>query len=352
LSLGGLSLPPVQFPAGTERTWLLTFTDDDFRVVRAGVDGGKSTVRDVGLIPKGEGEAADSYLFVLTRAPKLLPASAGDGAVAQLKAVDGLSYEVIPGDESVEGARERILKLGDKDNFWSMGPTGPCGPCTEIHYDTRPELGGMEEFKEGYDDDRVIEFWNLVFMESNREVEDGPLVPLPMQSVDTGMGLDRMAMILAGSRNVFHSPLFTPLFEQILKLQGEDRPVDEAFYQDPRFTHYAVVADHVRTVTFALCDGAKFSNEGRGYVLRRILRRAIRHGRELGFSQPFMWQVAQALIEQIKHVYPELGAVGQEARQLIRLEEGRFLDEFVCARMHGMHVWKKKSICFRVTGEM
>ncbi|RAL25271.1 alanine--tRNA ligase [Lujinxingia litoralis] len=222
----------------------------------------------------------------------------------------------------------RVLRLGDieagdEENFWSMGPTGPCGPCTEIHYDLHPEYGPMT-FGVGYDEDRINEIWNLVFMEFNRD-EDGTLNPLPMKSVDTGLGLDRAAMVVAGRDNVFHTDLFTPIFQSLFELLGQDVGRDlDAFYKSDNFTDYAVIADHVRTVTFAICDGAKFANDGRGYVLRRILRRAVRHGRNLGFDAPFLHRVAAAVVEAYGDIYPELRATGQEAAELIRLEEERF----------------------------
>ncbi|WP_230467217.1 alanine--tRNA ligase [Lujinxingia vulgaris] len=225
-------------------------------------------------------------------------------------------------------APERVLRLGDieegdEENFWSMGPTGPCGPCTEIHYDLHPEQGPFT-FQEGYDDDRINEIWNLVFMEFNRD-EDGTLNPLPMKSVDTGLGLDRAAMVLAERDNVFHTELFTPIFKTLFELLGDDVERDlEVFYKAENFSDYAVIADHVRTVTFAICDGAKFANDGRGYVLRRILRRAVRHGRNLGFKGPFLHKVAATVVEAYGEVYPELRATGQEAGELIRLEEERF----------------------------
>lgn len=239
-------------------------------------------------------------------------------------------------------APEHMLRLGDiekgdEENFWSMGPTGPCGPCTEIHYDSHPEYGPFE-FVEGYDDERVVEIWNLVFMEYNRD-EDGELHPLPMKSVDTGLGLDRVAMIKAGRDSVFQTELFTPIIETTLGLlkasnselfanvkTDENGHIEdkEAFYALEEFTGFSVIADHVRTVTFALCDGAKFSNEGRGYVLRRILRRAVRFGRQLGFEGPFLHKVSATVVSEYSDIYPELAAVGKEAAELIRLEEERF----------------------------
>ncbi|MBA2661129.1 MAG: alanine--tRNA ligase [Bradymonadaceae bacterium] len=225
-------------------------------------------------------------------------------------------------------APERILRLGDinegnEENFWSMGPTGPCGPCTEIHYDLHPEYGPMT-WAVGYDENRINEIWNLVFMEFNRD-ETGELNALPMKSVDTGLGLDRAAAILAGVDSVFKTELFTPIFERTLALLGQEMPEDIfEFYARPDFTDFAVIADHVRTVTFAVCDGAQFANEGRGYVLRRILRRAVRYGRNLGFTKPFLCEVASAVVAEYGGIYPELRAVGTEAAELIRLEEERF----------------------------
>lgn len=215
-----------------------------------------------------------------------------------------------------------LLALGDDENFWAMGPTGPCGPCTEIHYDLLAD-GPDFEFVEGYDDDRIVEIWNLVFMEFNRS-ESGELDPLPMKSVDTGMGLDRVAMVKEGVANVFHTDLFRPILKRTAGLLDIEITDWNEFYNRDDFTEFAVIADHVRAVMFSLCDGAKFSNEGAGYVVRRILRRAVRHGRNLGFEAPFLFDVAHAVIENFGHAYPELQAVGNSATELIKLEEERF----------------------------
>ncbi len=215
----------------------------------------------------------------------------------------------------------RVLRLGDDENFWSMGPVGPCGPCTEIHYDLHPEQGPME-FTPDYDEDRINEIWNLVFMEFNR-LDDESLEPLPMKSVDTGMGLDRAAMILAGRDNVFHTELFSNIFRRLLSILGQDDDL-ETLYKREDFTDFAVIADHIRTVTFALCDSAQFSNEGRGYVLRRVLRRAVRHGRNLGLREPFLHKIVPVVVEDYGHAYPELKATGEQAAELIQLEEERF----------------------------
>lgn len=230
--------------------------------------------------------------------------------------------------EKMGVAAERIVRLGDveagdEENFWSMGATGPCGPCTEIHYDLHPEAGPFI-FTPNYDEDRINEIWNLVFMEFNR-LEDGSLEPLPLKSVDTGMGLDRAAMVLANRDNVFHTDLFTPIFRTLFALRGSGEIEDlEHFYKSDSFTDHAVIADHIRTVTFAICDGAQFSNEGRGYVLRRILRRAVRHGRQIGFKEPFLHKIVATVVEHYGHAYPELNATGVQASELIKLEEERF----------------------------
>ena len=223
---------------------------------------------------------------------------------------------------------DRILRLGnveegDEENFWSMGPTGPCGPCTEIFFDFHPEDGDFD-WVEGFDEHRLVEIWNLVFMEYDRD-EDGEFNPLPQKGVDTGMGLDRAAMVLADTDNIFQTELFLPIVRRTLELLGE--PVEQewqSFFRGDRFTNFAVVADHSRAVTFALVDGARFSNEGRGSVLRSILRRAVRFGRQLGFEGPFVYQVSKAVVENFGDAYPELREMGDRAGELIRVEEERF----------------------------
>ena len=237
---------------------------------------------------------------------------------------DDESFEIWT--EQIGVPEEKVLHLGDveegnEENFWSMGPTGPCGPCTEIHYDRKPDE--PLDFVPGYDEDRLVEIWNLVFMQYNRD-ETGEFSPLPIQSVDTGLGLDRVAMAKQGKTNVFQTDQFTPIFESVLDLLDEEVGAWSDFYAREDFTNFAVIGDHIRALTFALCDGAKFSNEGRGYVLRRILRRAVRFGRQLGFTDPFLHDVAAAVVERYGDIYPELQAMGEEASELIRLEEERF----------------------------
>jgi alanyl-tRNA synthetase len=214
------------------------------------------------------------------------------------------------------------VEAGDEENFWSMGPTGPCGPCSEIYYDNHPEYG-FAPWAPGFDGERFLEIWNHVFMEFNRD-DSGALTPLPMKSVDTGMGLDRAAAVMAGVDNVFHTGLFAGILERThFLLTGERIKASELFHRS-NFTEYCVIADHVRTVMFSICDGATFANEGRGYVLRRILRRAVRHGRNLGFSKPFLFEVTTAVVEDFSHVYPELRRKQREAQTIIKTEEERF----------------------------
>ena len=215
-----------------------------------------------------------------------------------------------------------IVRLDEDDNFWSMGPTGPCGPCTEIYYDVYPERGDAV-WQPGFEDDRFIEIWNLVFMESDAQA-DGTLVPLPMQSVDTGMGLDRVAAILAGVNSVFKTELFAPTLSRIHELLTGEAVEAPSLFDHPQFTSYCVIADHIRTVLFSIVDGARFANDGRGYVLRRILRRAVRHGRQLGFDAPFLCEVTDAVVANFQHVYPELRLKHREAATVIRTEEERF----------------------------
>lgn len=221
-------------------------------------------------------------------------------------------------------ARQGDVEQGDEENFWSMGDTGPCGPCTEIHYDLHPEDGPFTFAQNAYDEDRIMEFWNVVFMEFNRD-ESGAFSPLPMKSVDTGMGLERMAIMKAGEDNVFKTELFSPILEKTASLLGVELPEGaRSLYDHPDFTKYCVIADHVRSVVFALSDGAKFANEGRGSVLRSILRRAVRYGRQLGFEGPFVHQVAETVFEHYSEAYPGLKGVSTQTCELIRLDEERF----------------------------
>jgi alanyl-tRNA synthetase len=211
---------------------------------------------------------------------------------------------------------ERIMRLGDKDNFWQMGDTGPCGPCSEIFFDQGAEsFSGPEDYMGG-DGDRFLEIWNLVFMQYERS-SDGKLTPLPKPSIDTGMGLERVVAISEGVTSNYSSSLFMPIIKKVENLLGQE-------YVYATGASYRVIADHIRTVLFLLAQGVNFSNEGRGYVLRRILRRAVRHGYLLGFSEPFMYRVVDTVIEIMGKEYDYLAAKSNAVKEQIELEEARF----------------------------
>lgn len=214
---------------------------------------------------------------------------------------------------------ERIVRLPASENFWSAGPTGPCGPCTELYFDLGEEAGcGKEDCAPGCDCDRFVEYWNLVFMEFNRD-EAGVLSPLPMKNVDTGMGLERITSVLEGQLSVFETDLFEPVISFVCDTAqvsyGKDKATDRAI---------RVLADHSRAITFLAADGVFAGNEGKGYVLRRVMRRAIRAASILGIAEPFLSRVCERVIETMKDTYPELaehrGIISEVAAQ----EEHRF----------------------------
>jgi alanyl-tRNA synthetase len=212
-----------------------------------------------------------------------------------------------------------ILKFGNKDNFWEMGETGPCGPCSEIHIDLTSDGSGAPLVNVG--DHRVIELWNLVFIQYNRTT-DGSLEPLPQKHVDTGMGFERVAAVLQGKSSNYDSDVFTPLFERITALTGV---VYTATLDSPTDIAMRVIADHCRTLTFALSDGAMPGNEGRGYVLRRILRRAVRYAGTLGCHEPIMYRMVEVLAGTMGDVFPELLKRQATVEKIIRAEEESFL---------------------------
>lgn len=213
-------------------------------------------------------------------------------------------------------AKDRILRLGDADNFWQMGDTGPCGPCSEIFYDQGEENFNGEEDYLGGEGDRFLEIWNLVFMQYERS-KDGTMTPLPKPSIDTGMGLERVVAIKEGALSNYGSSLFMPIISKVQELIGKE-------YKYESGASYRVIADHIRTALFLLAQGTNFSNEGRGYVLRRILRRGVRHGYLLGFKEPFMYKLVDTVIDIMGREYDYLATKAEAVKEQIQLEEARF----------------------------
>ena len=208
----------------------------------------------------------------------------------------------------------RLSRLGDKDNFWSMGDTGPCGPCSEIFYDHGPDVPGGPPGSEDDDLDRYIEIWNLVFMQFEQSA-DGTRTPLPKPSVDTGMGLERIAAVMQH----VHSNYEIDLFQALLKAAAE-----VTHTQDLEAKSLRVIADHIRSCSFLICDGVLPSNEGRGYVLRRIIRRAIRHGHKLGCDQPFFHKIVHTLVAEMGEAYAELRDNEDRIVAALKQEEAQF----------------------------
>ena len=212
---------------------------------------------------------------------------------------------------------DRIMRLGDADNFWSMGDTGPCGPCSEIFYDQGAEEFNGPEDVMGGEGDRFLEIWNLVFMQYEVKEKGGERLPLAHPSIDTGMGLERVVAIKEGKTSNYGSSLFMPLIEKVEKMIGKE-------YLYETGASYRVIADHIRTSVFLLSQGTNFSNEGRGYVLRRILRRAVRHGYLLGFRAPFMFKIVDTLVDIMGTEYDYLQTKKEAVKEQIQLEEARF----------------------------
>jgi alanyl-tRNA synthetase len=210
----------------------------------------------------------------------------------------------------------RCARMGEKSNFWSMGDTGPCGPCTEIFYDHGPEVAGGPPGTPDEDGDRYVEIWNLVFMQYERAA-DGVLTPLPKPSVDTGMGLERVAAVMQGVHSNYDIDLFKALIRSAAELTGTT---------DLEAASLRVIADHIRASTFLIIDGVVPSNEGRGYVLRRIIRRAIRHGYKLGQTQPFFHKLVATLAREMGGYYGELVSGEQRASEVLAQEEVRFAE--------------------------
>ncbi|MCW9014587.1 MAG: alanine--tRNA ligase [Gammaproteobacteria bacterium] len=219
---------------------------------------------------------------------------------------------------------ERFGRIGAKDNFWSMGDTGPCGPCTEIFYDHGEDIPGGPPGSPDEDGDRYIEIWNLVFMQYNRD-KTGKLNPLPRPSVDTGMGLERLAAILQNGHSNYDIDLFQKLIKATAKLTNSS---------DLDHSSLKVIADHIRSCAFLVVDGVMPSNEGRGYVLRRIIRRALRHGHKLGQHGLFFYQLVATLVAEMGDAYPELSAAQKNVEKVLKLEEERFAETLD----HGMKI--------------
>ncbi len=211
---------------------------------------------------------------------------------------------------------DRLSRIGAKDNFWSMGETGPCGPCSEIFYDHGEQVAGGPPGTPEEDGDRYVEIWNLVFMQYDRN-DKGELTPLPKPSVDTGMGLERVAAVLQGVHNNYDIELFKSLIKNAATLTGT---------KDTSHTSLRVLVDHIRSCAFLIVDGVQPSNEGRGYVLRRIIRRAIRHGYKLDMKEVFFHKLVQPLVEQMGSAYPELTEKADMVSNILLKEEQRFAE--------------------------
>lgn len=221
---------------------------------------------------------------------------------------------------------ERVQPGNKKDNFWEMGDTGPCGPCSELHYDRSPDKSGGNLVNADAQD-TVVEIWNLVFIQFNRN-QDGSLSSLPAKHVDTGMGFERIVRVLQGKESNYDTDVFAPIFEAIQKItgaRGYTPGADEAALKDPINIAYRVIADHIRTLVFALSDGAHCGNEGRNYVLRSILRRAVRFGKQtLGVDEPFFYKLVPTVVEHFGDTFPEIKAKQGEVEKELRAEEEGF----------------------------
>ena len=209
---------------------------------------------------------------------------------------------------------ERIARLGDEDNFWSMGDTGPCGPCSEIFYDHGDHIDGTSPGAEGDEGDRYVEIWNLVFMQFNRD-ENGKMEPLPKPSVDTGMGLERIAAVMQGVNSNYETDIFKDLISASENLLGNEKS-----------TSHKVIADHIRSTVSLISDGVIPENEGRGYVLRRIMRRGIRHGYKIGAKKPFMFNLVEDMVRVMSSAFPDLKDKESDITELVKTEEIKFFE--------------------------
>ncbi len=216
---------------------------------------------------------------------------------------------------------ERIVRMGEESNFWTMGPTGPCGPCSEIYVDLTPEKGETKNFEEDAESGRFLEIWNLVFTQFDRQA-DGTLKPLPKPNIDTGMGLERVASVMQKVPSNYETDLLSPLMAAVAKAGKIPLKADGS----QTYTSLKVISDHLRATTFLIADGVLPSNEGRGYVLRRILRRAVRHGKLLGFEKPFLYPITAEVVALMGDVYPELSSRKEHIVNVVKSEEERFFE--------------------------
>jgi alanyl-tRNA synthetase len=226
---------------------------------------------------------------------------------------DDESYELWKTETDIDP--NHILRFDEKDNFWEMGETGPCGPCSEIHINTGDDYDNPKYVNAG--DPECIELWNLVFIQYNKD-EKGEIHDLPMKHIDTGMGFERMCAVLQNKKSNYDTDVFSPLIEQVVKLSGIKNDTEE------NKIPMRVIADHIRTLTFAIADGAVPSNEGRGYVLRRILRRAARYGRKLNLNNPFLYKLVDTLVKTMGAVFPEIRDKKNYVKKIIKAEEESF----------------------------
>src|SRR5213594_549150 len=217
-------------------------------------------------------------------------------------------------------SRERIFRRDEADNFWAMGETGPCGPCSEIHYDLGPTASDFAHKDCSFPCDcgRYVELWNLVFMQFNRD-ESGKLTPLPRPSIDTGAGLERLATVLQGKISNFDTDLFRPLIQEAAGMANVEYGANHESDVSLR-----IIADHARAATFLISDGVLPSNEGRGYVLRLIMRRALYHGQTLGLNGPFLFKMSGHVVDLMKSAYPELAESAHHVAKAVKLEEERY----------------------------
>ncbi len=241
----------------------------------------------------------------------------GEGGMSR----DSEAYELWLGQGV---AKDRIFEFGLKDNFWQMGDTGPCGPCSEIHYDMGPVAPDQShaDCAFGCDCGRYVEIWNLVFMQFDRDAS-GKLNPLPKPSIDTGMGLERLTAVLQGVISNYDTDLFVPLIKRGVELTRKGTTA-QAITKEELNAAWRIIADHARATTFLISDGVAPANEGRGYVLRKILRRAIRHGRLLGTNEPFMYLMVYAVRDLMQDAYPELKETAAGIADVVLAEERRF----------------------------